>query len=238
VCIWSGLLQYLRPTLPGGVQVNLKDSPLPLARWVSLAIGLGAIGCGGAASSDLLGGDGSPTVLDGASDGGSPEDVFHPQDAMLTPDTSPVDVVVAKDTAPIDTGPIDTGPPPLPPVQCGTSTCPVPGSDCCINREADADTEPTFDCETPAHVDDCRMGGGQPVECDEGADCPTGQCCGTFNEDQTGYSIVECETACNEEQILFCDPESSADMTECMDMGGECQKSTFLPGLYVCNTGL
>jgi hypothetical protein len=151
-----------------------------------------------------------------------------------------MDVIVVMDTAPIDTGPKDTGPPPLPPVQCGpTATCPVPGSDCCINQgELDAGIEPTFECQTPAHVDACRTGGGQPVECDQGADCPTGQCCGTFNEDQTGYAIVECETACNGEQIFFCDPTSSTDTAACAEMDGECQKSTFLPGLYVCNTGL
>jgi hypothetical protein len=205
---------------------------LPI-RWLSLAIGVAAVGCGGATSSDLLNADGSSGVDAAVRDTG-PFDGSQPPDSTHPADTSPVDVVPV-DVTPVDTGPKDTGPPPLPAVKCGTSTCPVPGGACCITT-GDASFDDTFVCETPPTLDECRSGGGSPVECAEGADCPGGECCGIKDESGLLYAIVECVTSCNTGagQILFCNPLSSSDVTACEDLGGTCVPSTIVPGLNVC----
>jgi hypothetical protein len=206
----------------------MMDALSRVARRVLFSVGLwAAVGCGGASSSDLLSADASG--VDASLDTG-PSDVFSSPDVMQRPET--VADVAPKEAAAVDTAPVDTGPPPLPGVTCGATSCAVPGGDCCIVVN-DAG-EPSYECQTPLDPSGCRDEGGSPVECDQGADCPGEQCCGLRNENQTAYLLVACTSKCGPNEILFCNPSSSTDVAACAALGGTCNESELLPGLYVC----
>jgi hypothetical protein len=218
-----------------------KEVPMLFTRWLALAAGAMAAGCGGATSTDLLSSDAS-TQADSPLDSGAP-DVSQAQDVGQPPEAAPPkDVVVVDTTPPVDTGPPpDTGPV-YPPVFCGGTTCPVPGGDCCVDNPnvggfGDSGAV-TYSCQTPADPTGCASDGNSPVECDEGADCPSGQqCCGTLRNDDSGYEIVRCSATCDPTgmtQRLFCNPKSSTDESACEAIGETCGESTLLPGYNVC----
>jgi hypothetical protein len=190
-----------------------------------------ACGCGGAAASNLLEGDGGPS----GKDGGSKPDVGA-QDVTPTPDVSPMHDVTVMDVMPImdtmpppkDIGPPDTGPK-LPPVMCGSSSCAIPAELCCYNKE-----EGTATCESASEASSCEASEGTAISCEDGADCPGEYCCGTLNTDDSRYLHVECSTTCSgtAPQIILCDPKATPGV--CGTVGLSCGTSTFLPGYYVC----
>jgi hypothetical protein len=190
-----------------------------------------ACGCGGAAASNLLEGDGSPP----GKDGGTMPDVGA-QDVKPTPDVSPMhdvtvmDVMPIMDTnpPPIDMGPPDTGPA-LPPVACGSSPCPIPAEICCYNKLADTAT-----CEKASEATACEAMESTAIACENGTDCPGEYCCGTLNTDDTRYLHVECSTTCSgtAPEIILCDPKATPGV--CGMVGMTCGSSSFLPGYFVC----
>jgi hypothetical protein len=191
-----------------------------------------ASGCGGAIESKLLQGDGSAPVEAGPQPEAAP-DVIQTPDVMHTPDVAPQDVMQVMETAPPeDTGPPDTGSK-LPPVQCAGDMCLVPAEDCCVNSES---SPPTAACQPIAQANTgCYSMGNTPVECAQGADCPTGLCCGIINSDDSAYEYVLCKASCSGTgtEIIFC--SSAADCTS-LGMGAKCGASDLLPGYTVCKT--
>jgi len=207
-------------------------------RWPLLAISVGVAACGGAAASDLLDSDASsqpdthPVVLDG----GTP-DTSHMPDVGPPPKDSqppPADVVTVMEAAPppVETGPPDAGPS----VYCGSTPCPIETGNCCVTTNngglSFGGGDASFTCEMPADPAHCQEEGSTPVECDKGADCPSGQCCGTLNDDDTGYTKVQCLPSCNEglNQIPFCSVDAPSDCT----LGTSCLESNLLPPYTVC----
>jgi hypothetical protein len=191
----------------------------------------GPAACGGAVSSNLLGGSRGVDSGGGTeNDSGVPTEQdsgTEPLDAGTTPDV----VTVIDSSEPLDVTPIEEPPPPTgPTVACpmnGTPATCQPGDICCIAGDPMLGTQ-THTCEQPAGV--CT---GTKVTCTVPTDCPMGQmCCGT--EQTTGttamYTGVSCATQCNGANMrIFCSSN-----TDCPAQTATCGASTLLPGYMVC----
>jgi len=199
----------------------------------SVATVVAIVACGGAQESNLLqpvsgtdsGSGGNDTGLpdtgssgDAGGDTSSGMDSSEPPDAGM--DTNP---------PPKDTGPKDTGSD-LPPVFCGSKTCPVPKQVCCVDTRGGG--YPNYDCTDFSGASGCASDGKTPVACDTAADCPSGVCCGQLNAYDTGYQDVLCAPSCPNDgsHVIFCDP--AAVPSDCPF--GSCHPSSLLPGYDVC----
>jgi hypothetical protein len=193
-----------------------------------------AAGCGGAGSTDLFGSDAS-SGQDGPSDASADAPHMQQDASHISDAPPPMDVATVLDTSPPpDVGHPDTGPK-LPPILCGSTSCSIPAGDCCFDPTGDGG-DGSYSCQTPADPSSCSSEGGTPITCANGADCPGEVCCGTRNEEEDEYLIVQCATSCtpDDNQRLFCDPSSTMDVNDCNALGGTCGASTILPGFTVC----
>lgn len=143
---------------------------------------------------------------------------------------------------------------PLGDIDCGNTTCPIPGEICCWDKWGigtgnddsgacyDAPVSP-FDCNT-----EIENGGVQTViSCQTADQCGAGdQCCGDVVSFQTGggnlsyYPTVECRDSCPWPTRVMCKTDGSTAECPVVNLGGndvqtECGPSTLLPaGFFVC----
>ena len=143
---------------------------------------------------------------------------------------------------------------PLGDIDCGNTTCPIPGEIWCWDKWGigtgnddsgacyDAPVSP-FDCNT-----EIENGGVQTViSCQTADQCGAGdQCCGDVVSFQTGggtlsyYPTVECRDSCPWPTRVMCKTDGSTAECPVVNLGGndvqtECGPSTLLPaGFFVC----
>jgi len=143
---------------------------------------------------------------------------------------------------------------PLGDIDCGNTTCPIPGEICCWDKWGigtgnddsgacyDAPVSP-FDCNT-----EIENGGVQTViSCQTADQCSGGdQCCGDVVSFQTGggnlsyYPTVECRDSCPWPTRVMCKTNGSTAECPVVNLNGnnvqtECGPSTLLPaGFFVC----
>jgi hypothetical protein len=198
----------------------------------ALALALGVVACGGAASSELF----DPST--GTDAGDHPDTSTGAHDSSTPPPTDSgmvmmVDSTIADTNLPDTTVQIDSSPPELG-ITCGAGLTCNKSQFCCATSDPLMINPTMYACMDSSQTGSCTSAGGTPVTCDFGSNC-TGTddlCCGTLNTDQTVYTHVRCATTCGTtDDRTFCDPNAVPDL--CTG-GMMCGPSTILTGFSVC----
>jgi hypothetical protein len=108
------------------------------------------------------------------------------------------------------------------------------GAVACNGPEVCCYSDTDFGCDTCSTAgvcpSTCDLGGGgfYQLQCNESADCPSGdECCGTFSTPDQQIFGTHCALACSSNENVFC-----SDDTQCA--GLKCKALAFYPGYKTC----
>jgi hypothetical protein len=164
-------------------------------------------------------------------DRAAPVDASHGDDAATdgAPDAAPGDA-----TSMADAG-HDAGADVLPPIYCGTTTCPMTTDECCVSVGGGGTA--TYAC-APTSLFACAGDGSVAqivaVGCGQPADCPGEVCCALKDFDDL-IDRVHCQKTCGNDagtQVVICNPDLP--ITGCKH-GETCDPTSEVPGFYTCH---